>query len=138
MKLRPGGRMGIASWEGSFGAGPSRLFHEAYQELFPEREIAFPSAGAAAWGDADHLARVMAQAGLDQVRVEPLTQPWTFPSADWVIDKTDDLFAIFPSWNALEEGERDLVRRRIAESLGPQLAVQSTALLATAVKPIGR
>jgi SAM-dependent methyltransferase len=134
--LRSGGRVGLATWQGDFGAGPSLLFHEVYQELFPEREIAFPSAGAAAWGDVDHLARVMAGAGLEQVSVAARTERWTFPSTDWVADKADDLFAIFPSWTALTPEERDLVRRRIVQRLQPDLAVPSTALLATALKPL--
>ena len=134
--LRPGGRLGLATWQGQFGAGPSLLLHQVYQELFPDREIAFPSAGAAAWGDPEHLAQVMADAGLEHVTVSPLSQPWAFPSTQWVVEKADNLFAIFPSWSALTPAERDRVRHRMAERLEPDLAVPSTALLATGVKAL--
>jgi ubiquinone/menaquinone biosynthesis C-methylase UbiE len=134
--LRPGGRIGLATWQGNFGAGPSLLFHQSYQELFPEREISFPSAGAAAWGDPARLQRAMEKAGLQEVRIEPRTEPWSFGSVDQVTQKADAIFRIFPSWTALSPEEREMVMDRIAQKLQPDLSVPSTALLATAVKPL--
>ena len=132
--LRPGGRIGLGTWHGRFGAGPSLLLHETFGELFPERETAFPWSGVAAWGDADRLEQSMRQAGVDGVRIEPHTETWTFASVDDVTKPAQAMFRMLPNWAALEEAERARLIDRVVWKLGPGLAIPSTALLATGIK----
>lgn len=132
--LRPRGRIGLATWQGQFGAGPSLILHETFGELFPEREASLPWSGVAAWGDADRLEQSMLQAGLDEIRIEPRTETWTFASVDDVTKPVQAMFRILPNWAELGEAERARLIDRVVAKLGSGLAVPSTALLATAIK----
>ncbi len=137
--LRPGGRIGIATWKGRFGAGPSRLLHEAFADMFPDRPLAFPSEGAAAWGDPNILQGALSAAGLEQVAVTEHGLDWTFPSRDWVARQAGNLFKMFPAWTSLTEVERDRLIASAIASLGPgePPSVPSAALFAIGQKPSG-
>ncbi len=132
--LRPGGRVGLGTWQGRFGAGPSLILHETFGELFPKRETALPWSGVAAWGTADRLEQSMRRAGLDEIRIEPHTETWTFTSVDEVTKPAQAMFRMLPNWAALEEAEREQLIDRVIEKLGPRLAIPSTALLATGIR----
>lgn len=137
--VRPGGRVALATWKGRFGAGPSLLLHRAYADLFPDRPIAFPSEGAAAWGEQDVLEAAMNQAGLEQVSLTEHRLDWTFPSRDWIVRQAQNLFRMFPSWSALTAGERETLVSSALASLGggEPPSVPSTALFAVGQKPSG-
>lgn len=133
---RPGGTVAIATWQGDFGAGPSLLLHGTFRKVFPDRPIRLPSAGAAAWGKPDVLARAMVAAGLDHVRVTASTMDWVFASAQSVIEHAERLFKVFPSWAELDEAERGTLVAALMDELGAGDApsVPSTALLAIGSK----
>ena len=133
--VRPGGRIGIASWQGDFGAGPSLLLHRCHAALFPGRPIEPPSRGAASWGDPDVLGRALTDAGLVDVEVIEHSADWVFPFADWTDDHAQRLFQMLPSWKALDADERSRLTQAIAASLREDPAVATTALLATGRKP---
>jgi SAM-dependent methyltransferase len=137
--VRPGGRVALATWQGRFGAGPSLLLHRAFAELFPDRPIAFPSEGAAAWGDPDVLRQALESSGLQRVSVEEHRLDWTFPSRDWIGRQAQNLFRMFPSWSALSLAERDRLVAAALASLGDAEppSVPSTALFALGQKPSG-
>ena len=131
--VRPGGRVGIATWQGEFGAGPSLLLHRGYAAMFPDRPIVPPSAGAAAWGDPEVLRQALLDAGLVDVSVAEHVTDWSFP--DGTGEQADRLFQMFPSWVALDAGEREQLTAAIDASLRKNPAVPTTALLATGRKP---
>lgn len=133
--VRPGGRVGIATWLGEFGAGPSLLLHRGYAALFPDRPIVPPCAGAAEWGDADVLRQALEDAGLIDVTVVEHVTDWTFPPAEGTGHQAHNLFRMFPSWMALDEAEREQLKAAIVASLRDNPAVPTTALLATGRKP---
>lgn len=137
--VRPGGRLGIATWQGRFGAGPSLLLHRAYADMFPDRPIAFPSESAAAWGDPLVLRHALEAAGLRETAVEEHRLDWTFPSRDWIARQAENLFRMFPTWAALTAAQREQLVARALDSLGPgdPPSVPSTALFATGQKPSG-
>jgi SAM-dependent methyltransferase len=137
--VRPGGRVALATWQGRFAAGPSLLLHRAYADLFPDRPLAFPSPGAAAWGDPQVLEAALNDAGLEQVAVTEHRLDWTFPSRDWIVRQAHNLFRMFPSWTELTQAEREHVVARAVASLGESdpPCVPTTALFAVGQKPSG-
>jgi SAM-dependent methyltransferase len=132
--LRPRGRIGLGTWQGRFGAGPSLILHETFGELFPEREAGLPWSGVAAWGDADRLEQSMLRAGLNEIRIEPCTRTWTFTSVEEVTKPAQAMFRMLPNWAKLEDADRERLIDRVLGKLGPGLAMPSTALLATGTK----
>jgi ubiquinone/menaquinone biosynthesis C-methylase UbiE len=137
--VRPGGRVALATWKGRFGAGPSLLLNRAYADLFPDRPLAFPSPGAAAWGDPQVLEAALNDAGLEQVALTEHRLDWTFPSRDWIVRQAQNLFRMFPSWTALAEADREHLVARALAALGDgePPSIHSTALFAVGQKPSG-
>lgn len=133
--VRPGGRVGIATWQGAFGAGPSLLLHRAFAAMFPDRKIELPCQGAAEWGDPDTLRRALVDAGLIDVSVIEHNAEWPFPSAEVMGEEASRLFQMFPSWTGLDDAERERLTASIVASLRADSVVPTTALLATGRKP---
>jgi SAM-dependent methyltransferase len=78
--LKPGGRLGVAAWtpDGSIG----RFFAATSVFAPPPPPGAQPPV---LWGDREHVRRLFAEAGVDDVECADAAVQFEFPSLDWVV-----------------------------------------------------
>lgn len=133
---RPGGRVVVGAWLGA-GSGAMALSVDAYHACFPDKPaIALPDAMQRLM-TADGVEAALAEAGLTNVELHPMTHDWTFPDATWLRDHAHRLYAFAPWWDALDADERTRLTEEMVARLGalPRPAVPSTALIAVATRP---
>ena len=134
--VRPGGRVVVGAWRGA-GSGAMALFLDAYHATFPDKPaIVFPEAMRRLM-TAEGVAAALAEAGLGDVALHPVTHDWIFPDAAWLRDHAHHLYAFAPWWTALDAGERTRLTEEMVARLAalPRPAIPSTALIAVATRP---
>jgi ubiquinone/menaquinone biosynthesis C-methylase UbiE len=118
---RPGGRAVIASWARPEGAGPNLLFHEVYEELFPDGLAMVMPNGLVETSNPISLRLAMNRAGFRDVTVETLERPFTLPSPTWLADRADMLFQQIPRWTALSSNDKQRLRDAFAARTEQQI-----------------
>jgi SAM-dependent methyltransferase len=112
--LRRGGRLCFSVFAGGehnpWAAMPARALIEAGHMAPPAPE----APGILALGDPDRIRRLLAEAGFDPPRIEPVPVVWSFASADeywWFLREVAGALAVVI--NALPEAAQAAVRRTI-------------------------
>lgn len=135
-----GGKACVATWHTVPGGGPFILMAQALKMAFPER-VPPPIPEAMSYlKDEDQLSSELKNAGLENVQVRAVEAVWTGPAGEHYVTGNERLHAYLPGYSALNEGERELVRRQLLElikqhTVGDEVQLRSTALIAVGQRP---
>jgi ubiquinone/menaquinone biosynthesis C-methylase UbiE len=112
--LRPGGRIGLAVWGERSQCGWSAVFPIVEEEVSSEVCPLFFQLG-----QKDALARVCAEAGLEDIEQQRIAATLTYKDADEACNAAFVGGLVALAWSRFDDETRARVRRRYVEALKP-------------------
>lgn len=135
--IRPGGRACVAVWTDPDGAGPGMVFSHAYRRAFPDRDMPSPAPGMMILSDAIRFKQEMLEAGFSRVGVHRINGGWSAPSLDWVMQNTNHLYGLLPTYAALGPKERKHLLSVLSGILDKYTTLEGISIPASAHIAVG-
>lgn len=114
---KTGGRVVLATWPGTDGAGPAAIGVQAFRQIFPDK--ANGGGGAAPLGTEAALRSELHNAGCTDVDVFEVEQEWGGKPVDLMLAELESVLEITPFYGQLDDQTklrmRDPLRKLLAE-----------------------
>ncbi len=102
-QTRPLGRVVVASWATSDGAGPMQLLSRAYRRIFPEMAVPPRPSGILALSSPESLRAEMVRAGCADITLHKVSGAWVGSSVTRVLAEIRPFLCSAPLYDPLDE-----------------------------------
>lgn len=126
---RPGGVVALSNWTHRSDCSPAHLLKRVFESNFPNRKL-WPDDFAPIFTK-ESLEEAIRRSGAENVTVSVETADWSPFSSANVVDECTPMFAGFPGYASLSEGEREALREPLQAAFMAYAGVDGTIRLPT-------